>query len=90
MDVSVSWRTPEDGTASVSPSLGKNVSSWIRPRQPFPESRQTHTAHGIIMRMLMNVRIPPHQFNAAAKDGSVGAKLNRILKAIKPEAVYFT
>ena len=38
----------------------------------------------------MNVKIPHHQFNAAVRDGSVGAKLNRILEAIKPEAVYFT
>lgn len=42
------------------------------------------------MRVLMNVRIPHRQFNAAVKDGSAGAKLNRILEAIKPEAVYFT
>jgi hypothetical protein len=45
---------------------------------------------GIIMRMLMNVKIPHQTFNAAVKDGTVGAKLNRILDAIKPEAVYFT
>ena len=42
------------------------------------------------MRILLNVRIPHEQFNAAAKDGSVGEKLNRILEATKPEAVYFT
>ena len=42
------------------------------------------------MKILMNVKIPHHQFNAAVRDGSVGAKLNRILEAIKPEAVYFT
>ena len=42
------------------------------------------------MRVLMNVRIPHQQFNAAVKDGSVGMKLERILKTIKPEAVYFT
>jgi hypothetical protein len=38
----------------------------------------------------MNVRIPHEQFNAAAKDGTAGAKLERILEATKPEAVYFT
>jgi hypothetical protein len=38
----------------------------------------------------MNVKIPHRPFNAAVKDGSVGPKLNRILEAIKPEAVYFT
>ena len=42
------------------------------------------------MRVLVNVKIPHEQFNAAVKDGSAGAKLNRILEAIKPEAVYFT
>ena len=42
------------------------------------------------MRILMNVKIPHQQFNAAVKDGTVGSKLNRILDAIKPEAVYFT
>jgi hypothetical protein len=38
----------------------------------------------------MNVKIPHQQFNAAVKDGTVGGKLNRILEASKPEAVYFT
>src|ERR1700730_18052491 len=42
------------------------------------------------MKILMHVKIPHQQFNAAVKDGSVGSKLNRILEAIKPEAVYFT
>ena len=42
------------------------------------------------MRMLMNVKIPHQAFNAAVQDGTAGAKLNRILEAIKPEAVYFT
>jgi hypothetical protein len=42
------------------------------------------------MRMLMNVRLPHAPFNAAVKDGTAGAKLNKILEAIKPEAVYFT
>ena len=42
------------------------------------------------MRVLLNVRIPHRQFNAAMKDGTAGPKLNRILEATKPEAVYFT
>jgi hypothetical protein len=42
------------------------------------------------MRMLMNIKLPHQPFNAAVKDGSAGAKLSRILEAIKPEAVYFT
>jgi hypothetical protein len=42
------------------------------------------------MRMLIQVKIPPEEFNAAVKDGSVGQKINRILEETKPEAVYFT
>lgn len=42
------------------------------------------------MKILMNVKVPHHKFNAAVKDGSAGAKLNKILEAIKPDAVYFT
>jgi len=40
--------------------------------------------------MLMNVRLPHQPFNAAVKQGTAGSKLNAILAAIKPEAVYFT
>jgi hypothetical protein len=40
--------------------------------------------------MLMQVKIPHHEFNAAVRDGSVGGKIHRILDATKPEAVYFT
>jgi hypothetical protein len=42
------------------------------------------------MRMLMIVTVPHHKFNAAVKDGSAGAKLGKILDAIKPESVHFT
>lgn len=42
------------------------------------------------MRMLMNVTIPHRTFNAAMKDGSVSAKMDRILEATKAESVYFT
>lgn len=42
------------------------------------------------MRMLLNVRIPHEPFNAAVRDGTAGARLNRILEAVKPEAAYFT
>ncbi len=42
------------------------------------------------MKMLMNVRFPHEVFNAAVKDGSLGRKMNDILAAVKPEAVYFT
>ncbi len=42
------------------------------------------------MRMLMTVTIPHHTFNAAVKDGTAGAKIGKILEAIKPESAYFT
>ena len=42
------------------------------------------------MRMLMHVQFPPEPFNAAVRDGSVGAKIQRILEAIQPEAAYFS
>ena len=42
------------------------------------------------MKMLMIVTMPHHKFNAAVKDGTVGAKIGKILEAIKPESVYFT
>jgi hypothetical protein len=42
------------------------------------------------MRMLMTVTIPHHTFNAAVKDGTAGAKMAKILDAIKPQATYFT
>jgi hypothetical protein len=42
------------------------------------------------MRMLMHVKIPHEEFNAAVRDGSAGQKMNRILEETKPEAVYFT
>lgn len=40
--------------------------------------------------MLLEVRFPHQTFNKAVRDGSAGAKMNRVLEAIKPEAIYFT
>jgi hypothetical protein len=42
------------------------------------------------MKMLLDITLPHPPFNAAVKDGTAGSKLNRILEATKPEAVYFT
>ena len=42
------------------------------------------------MRMILNITIPHETFNAAVKDGTVGAKVRHILEATRPEAVYFT
>jgi hypothetical protein len=42
------------------------------------------------MRMVMHVYFPVDVFNAAVRDGSVGAKMQKILAQQKPEAAYFT
>jgi hypothetical protein len=42
------------------------------------------------MRMIMHVYIPNEVFNTAAKDGTAGAKMQKILAEQKPEAAYFT
>ena len=42
------------------------------------------------MRMMMIVSMPVEQFNDAIRDGSTGAKMKKIMEAIKPEAAYFT
>lgn len=42
------------------------------------------------MRMLLNVTLPTHEFNAALKNGSAVQKIRHILEEIQPEAAYFT
>ena len=42
------------------------------------------------MRMLMHVQLPLEPFNTAVRDGTAGQKIQRILEAVKPEAVYFS
>jgi hypothetical protein len=42
------------------------------------------------MKVILTVRMPHQPFNEAVKDGTVGAKIERILAATKPEAAYFT
>jgi hypothetical protein len=42
------------------------------------------------MRMLLDLVFPHEPFNAAVRKGTVGPTLNKILEALKPEAVYFT
>jgi hypothetical protein len=41
------------------------------------------------MRMMMRVQMPIEPFNTAVKDGSVGAKMQKILEAMKPEHAFF-
>jgi hypothetical protein len=42
------------------------------------------------MKTILIASIPHHTFNAAVKDGTAGAKLKKIMDALKPEAAYFT
>lgn len=42
------------------------------------------------MRMLLDVTLPEEPFNTLARQGSAGKTLQKILEAIKPQAVYFT
>jgi len=41
------------------------------------------------MRMLLRVSIPVDTGNAAAKDGTLGSTIEKILADLKPEAAYF-
>src|SRR5438309_4126099 len=40
--------------------------------------------------MLLNVTFPHEPFNMAVRKGTAGETIDKILKAIQPEAVYFT
>lgn len=42
------------------------------------------------MRMILNVSFPPGKFNAAVREGTIGATISRILEETKPEAAWFT
>jgi hypothetical protein len=41
------------------------------------------------MRMLMQVKFPTEPFNTYVRDGSIGAKMQKIMADLKPEAAYF-
>jgi hypothetical protein len=40
--------------------------------------------------MILHVKIPHEEFNAAVRNGSIGRKVEQILEDTKAEAVYFT
>ena len=42
------------------------------------------------MRFLMKLSLPPEPFNHYVKDGSIGARMGKIMEDIKPEAAYFS
>jgi hypothetical protein len=42
------------------------------------------------MRMLMHLQFPLEPFNTDVRNGTAGAKIQRILESIKPEAAYFS
>ncbi len=42
------------------------------------------------MRMLLDVVFPHEPFNTLVRKGTAGQTLNKIVEALKPEAVYFT
>jgi hypothetical protein len=63
---------------------------WIVRQDHGSHSQKTNERKDKSMKMLLDVTLPHRTFNAAVRDGTVGAKLNRILEATKPEAVYFT
>src|SRR5262245_29493860 len=42
------------------------------------------------MRALLDIRFPHEQFNEAVRNGTAGAKIEKILATLNPEAVYFT
>ena len=41
------------------------------------------------MRFVVHVSFPPEKFNRAVLDGTVSAKMGKILDEMKPEAAYF-
>jgi hypothetical protein len=71
----------------VSPA---RVLACARPVGDAPGRFHLNDCEETLMRMLLHVKMPPEKFNAAVKDGTVGAKIKRILDDLKPEMIYFT
>jgi hypothetical protein len=53
-------------------------------------TQTTHALKEADMRVLLHATFPHEPFNTFVKDGSVSAKMKRILDELKPEAAYFT
>src|SRR3990172_2472534 len=52
--------------------------------------KKPHDTWRSVMRMLMHVQLPLEPPTVRTRDGTAGQKIQRILEAIKPEAVYFS
>ena len=55
-----------------------------------PDQMYTPPEEKIHVRMLLRVSIPVEGGNAAAKNGTLGSTVERILADLKPEAAYFS
>ena len=42
------------------------------------------------MRILMNVKIPHEPFNTLVREGKAGEVIEKIIKELKPDSIYFT
>ena len=42
------------------------------------------------MRLMLKFSIPVEKGNAAAKDGTLGAAIDKLIEQVQPEAAYFT
>src|SRR5205085_11860977 len=80
------WQLMKLGLTEIPVSRPEGPSTYqsgIIIRHLFLEGGKT------VMRMLLRVSIPVESGNAAAKAGTLGSTVERILADLKPEAAYF-